>query len=425
MKKRIGFIICTLLILFGVWNAYEYFSLKNIANGRIQQKIKIDTDQSIDLLGLMDSYGVNYHPSVPVNFQNLLEDSLATDGTLSSSLNLFNLYCNKTWELDGVFANDVTIGEFVKVQNYSLDFARHKYGDSIKTDLVYAAPEGLEAVSIREYTQQLEHPVILYSCTANDLFYYFSVSLESLTIGKIMTLIQKWKPGLDLLKDEVIHNIETLTNCNPNAQVFVMGIYVPTDNFFLQRLGSPFVNAVNGRIEAACNLYDNVYYVDCSSVCFSVLDGDFHPDSDGQHQIAAALMESINENLKEFPDTETAAHSDSPKQIDNPVQARVTADTVWKQMIETGLPLEDYVEYSVAFEQVLQLSGMDDITVEELLWLEDDFDTVLDGENLKWMKEALGIIATERKIHQGFDLKQYTLNEDVQNDKLSLIRYYD
>lgn len=425
MKKRIGFIICTLLILFGVWNAYEYFSLKNIANVRIQQEIKIDTDQSIDLLGLMDSYGVNYHPSVLVNFQNLLEDSLAMDGTLSSSLNLFNLYCNKTWELDGVFANDVTIGEFVKVQNYSLDFARHKYGDSIKTDLVYAAPEGLEDVSIREYTQQLEHPVILYSCTANDLFYYFSVSLESLTIGKIMTLIQKWKPGLDLLKDEVIHNIETLTNCNPNAQVFVMGIYVPTDNFFLQRLGSPFVNAVNGRIEAACNLYDNVYYVDCSSVCFSVLDGDFHPDSDGQHQIAAALMESINKNLKEFPDTETAAHSDSPKQNDNPVQARVTADTVWKQMIETGLPLEDYVEYSVAFELVLQLSGMDDITVKELLWLENDFDTVLDGENLKWMRAALDIIATERKTHQGFDLKQYTLNENVQNDKLSLIRYYD
>lgn len=424
MRKRIGFIICTLLILFVVWNTYEYFSLMSIANGRIQQEIKIDTDQSIDLLGLMDSYGVNYHPSVLVNFQNLLEDSLATDGTLSSSLNLFNLYCNKTWELDGVFANDVTIGEFVKVQNYSLDFARHKYGDSIKTDLVYAAPEGLEAVSIREYTQQLEHPVILYSCTANDLFYYFSVSLESLTIGKIMTLIQKWKPGLDLLKDEVIHNIETLATCNPDAQIFIMGIYVPTDNFFLQRIGSPFVNAVNGRIEAACSLYDNVYYVDCSSVCFSVLDGDFHPDSDGQHQIAAALMESINENLKEFPDNETA-HSDSPKQNDNPVQARVTADTVWKQMIETGLPLEDYVEYSVAFEQVLQLSGMDDITVEELVWIESDFDTVLDGENLKLMREALDIIATERKTHQGFDLKQYTLNEDVQNDKLSLIRYYD
>lgn len=424
MKKKICLFICLLLILFAGWNVYQYFSLKNIADERIHQEIKVDTDQNIDLLGLMDSYGVNYHPSVPVNFQDVLEEALNSDGKLSSSLNLFNLYCNKTWELEGVFTSDVTIGEFVKIQNYALDFTRHKYGNQIKTDLVYRAPTDLEDVSIREYTTNLRHPVILYSCTANDLFYYFNVSLESINAGKVVSLIRNWKQGLDLLKDEVRCNIETLTTCNPNAQVFVMGIYVPTDNFFLQRLGSPFVNAINGRIEAACNLYDNVYYVDCSSVCFSVLDGDFHPDSDGQHQIATALMDSINENLKEFPYT-AFDYSDSPKQKENPVQARVTADTVWKQMLDTGLPLEDYVEYSVAFELVLQLSGMEDITAEELVWLENDFDTVLVGENLKMMKEALGIIRTERKIHQGFDLKQYTLNEKVQNDKLSLIRYYD
>lgn len=414
-----------LLVLFVGWNVYEYLSLKNIANCRIRQEIKINTDQDIDFLGLMDSYGVNYHPSVPKNFQDLLEEALNSDGKLSSSMNLFNLYCNKTWELDGLYRSDVTIGEFAKIQNYSLDFTRHKYGNQIKTDLVYTAPAGLEDVSVREYTQGLEHPVILYSCTANDLFYYFSVSLENLTPKKVMTLIQKWKPGLDLIEREVISNIETLTDSNPSAQIFVMGIYVPTDNFFLQRLGAPFVDAVNGKIEAACDLYESVYYVDCSSVCFSVLVGDFHPDADGQHQIAAALMESVNANLKEFPETGPSAEDTIPNQDIVPVQAPVTAEAIWMQMLDTGLPLEDYVEYTVAFEQVLWTSGMEDITVEELEWLKKDFDTVLDGEKLEMMTDALDIVIIERKIHQGISLKQYTLNKDVQNDKLSLIGYYD
>lgn len=422
--KKIILIICIILVLFGGWNVCQYISLKNIATKRMQQEIKVDTEQKVDLLGLMDSYGVNYHPSVPANFQDLLEESLNSDGKLSSSLNLFNLYCNKTWELDGVFSNGVTIEEFVKIQNYSLDFTRHKYGDQIKTDLVYTVPDGLEDLSIREYTESLEHPLILYSCTANDLFYYFSVSLESVTPGKIISLIRNWKPGLDLLKEEVINNIETLINCNPNAQIFVMGIYVPTDNFFLQRLGTPFVDAVNRRIKAACSLHDNVYYVDCSSVCFSVLDGDFHPDTDGQHQIAAALADTINKNIEVFSEMQTVTNSfDNEKVI--PVQAHITADTIWEQMLSLGLPLEDYVEYSVAFEKVLQLSGFEGITIKELMWIREEFETVLDGVERERMITAIDIIITERKIHQGFDLQKYTLNQNVQNDKLSLINYYD
>ena len=62
--------------------------------------------------------------------------------------------------------------------------------------------------------------------------------------------------------------------------------------------------------------------------------------------------------------------------------------------------------------------GKDDVSYHDLHSLMND----LPKEAMEERK-GLEILLIERKIHEGLDLKGYTINKDVKNDKLSLIEY--
>lgn len=255
-KKQIVIlaIIFSAILICVLWNVYEYLALKKEAAYYLNKRGAVDLDEPVDLVGLLDSYGVPYSPSVDKSFFGYMEEDLEEAGLLSSSLDLYGLYINKTWELNGIFQNDVTIGEMKTMQNFGMDFVRHKYGkERIREDLIYTCDESLEDVTVASYYSELKRPAVLYSCAANDLFYYFNTSLESLNAAKLLKIIMNFGNGVSLLESEVKSNLDTLTAYNPNAVIIVMGLYVPSDNFFLQRLGSIVVDRVNRMLEGVCN----------------------------------------------------------------------------------------------------------------------------------------------------------------------------
>lgn len=422
---KIIFYVVGLIILVGIMVSFvRYISLKKDKKVTLEQGVEIslkDEYSKIDLVGLLDSYGVPYSGNVDQSFMDLIEAELSKDNKLNSRLDLYNLYINKTWHLDGIFNNRVTINEMVDMKNFSLDFVRYKYKDKIKTSLTYEYDVEHGEQSVYDYVSSLENPVVLYSCSANDLFYYYGTSLESLTVKSGIELLQNLDNGLDFLEDNVNRNIETLIECNPKCQVFVMGIYVPSDNFIINRMGAIVINKINNRLKSVCEQYDNVYYVDVSSVSFAVLEGDFHPNQDGQKIIASKLAASISENLKKPKDYYVL-----PRDKGVVKQDVVSSDDFVVLFKECELPKRDYIEYAVAIEWVLDELDCKNVTSECLIDIEDDVIAKLDeSENLDLFIKGYNVVRIEHKILDGMIESQFSLHpETKENDKLSLIQYY-
>lgn len=424
IRKKILLVLLSLVLLILVMNLISYISLKKDKKKSLDEGVVIHLEdvKSIDLVGLLDSYGVPYSAEVDNSFMDLIESELNADNIKTTRLDLFNLYINKTWHVDGVLNNDVSINDMIKFKNFALDFVRHKYGEGrIKTSLSYESDAENGDVSIYDYIKPLDNPVVLYSCSANDLFYYYGTSLESLNAKRVIEIIKYADDGFDFLENNVKRNMDSIIACNPKSQIFVMGLYMPSDNFWLNRLGSTFINKINKRLRRVCDKYDNVYYVDVSSVSLCVLEGDFHPDQDGQKIIANKLSKSISENLKPVKE-----YSCNPV-VKNEKEMEVFAvDEFVAEYQESDLRTNDYVEYAIKIEWVLDQLECKNTSYKCLEENKTDVISKL-GSSIspEEFEKGYEICVIEHKILNGMIEGEFSLHPETKhNDKLSLIDYY-
>ena len=423
LRRVATYFIIILILLINIVGLVKYMKLKNESKKYNNQNISINIDYSVDLVGLMDSYGVPYNKNVTKSFMNILEDSLNESNKLNSSLDLFNLYANKTWQLDGVFDNGVTIGEFNDIKNFSLDFTRHKYPEMIKTGINYEVDSDLENVAIYDYVADLENPVIVYSCTANDLFYYFGASPETLNAEKVYDIWQNLDSEAKALGGHVSGNIDTILNCNSNSRVIVMGLYLPSDNYFLHLAGNGVIDEFNKEIKSACDEYDNVYYLDVTCLAFNVLEGDFHPDQNGQHIMAAKISEVLNSKCKKKLN-KNRLNEKSFTYTDNSDE-KLDVDLIVKTINDSDLPIDDYVEYAVAFEWALYECEIQNIDFQEIQKKYFEIVNCYDETEKEKIEKALNVEIAEKKMLYGIDETVNAMNsEGIQNDKLSLLSYY-
>lgn len=389
--------------------------------------ITCSVDYRLDIVGLLDSYGVPYSESVDKSFVEYITDNLKSEGKFGSSLDLYNLYINKTWQLNGIFNHGVTIGEMNDIQNFSIDFTRHKYPDMIKENIIYEKEDRVKDITVSEYMKNLEHPVIIYSCSANDIFYYFGASLESLNYNKCKEIISNYDNCIDRLGNNIDGNIKTLLGCNANSEIMVLGLYVPSDNFIVYSIGSRLVDKVNSRIKLICDSYDNVHYIDVKCISSGVLENDFHPNSDSQYVIAVKVMEAINTYCVD--DNSKCIVSETHdtyfnKDMNNQFKQKDYAELV-KTIQDINLPMDDYVECAVAFEQGLYDCNMQNVDYRELECNKDYIINSFDKEYRDSLSKALDIEIIEKKVLFGVDETENALDqENLKNDKLSLIDYY-
>ena len=418
-------IILTVILVYFAVQLIIFFLLKADAQKYKTADIQIKTSDSLDVVGMLDSYGVPFSTEVKDSFFDIYADKLNDTGKLNSKLDIFGLYLNKTWHLDGIIKNGVTVGEMAKMQDFSIEFARHKYGDRIRTDLKYAGSVTTEDKTVYDHIAGLDNPVICYSCSGNDLFYYYGFSLEGLNAGRCVELIKGFGGARKLLSDGVKGNIDTILECNPDSQIYVLGLYVPSDNFVLQRIGAIAIDKVNNDLKAICAQYDNVHFVDVSCVSFAVLDGDFHPNQDGQKMIAAKLAESVNDTYIPTNSTGTPkAYKDSIK-VKTESEYKNYVSEIVNAINNAKLPINDYVEASVAVERVLYDLKIEKMDHRDLGLIKTAIVSGVKPDIQMYISDGIDICIIERKVLYGVGESEFSSHpETVLNDKLSLIEYY-
>lgn len=414
--------IAILILVFNIIEVGKYMNRKKEAEKYANMDISVSANTPVDLIGLMDSYGVPYSADVPESFYNLLESSLDKDGNLSSSLDLFNLYANKTWQLNGVFRNGITIGEFKRLQNFSIDFTRHKFPSQIKKDMFYPTDEALSGVQIYDYVQSLDNPVIVYSCTANDIFYYFGASPASLTPKKCFNIVSNLNNEAETIGDHVQENLNTLIECNPDSSIYVLGLYLPSDNYALNAVATGVVDKFNKEIKKACELYPRAHYVDVSCLAFCVLSGDFHPNYRGHKVLAAKIGELISNNQSSVENKDKKGHFSIYRTSERTIsesELKEMAEKMYLSLSSYHYNPDDYVECAVAFEQALYDNELETMSYTGIETVYTYLKPLLNNDTKAFDKAILVEIA-EKKMLNGIIEKENALApETVKNDKLS------
>ena len=386
--------------------------LKREAARYLSEKIHITCESKVDLIGLMDSYGVPYSPFVENSFMDYLEKDLRKQNKLGSSLNLFNLYVNKTWQLNGVFNNRITIGEFNCIQNYSLDLMRHKYPEHIKNDLKYSKDSELENRSVYDYVSSKACPVILYSCVANDIFYYFDFSPETLTLKKCIDIATHFKEETKTIGNHVNENLQTILDCNSNASVYVMGLYLPSDHFFLHLVAGNIIRKFNKEIENACQGYANVHYIDVSCLSCCVLKGDFHPNADGQYILFEKIAEAMN--LHPLPNTSGGKGAVSCFQEDDSASAGDMTQPsmqLYEKVFQSDRSMRDYVECAALIEWGLSECNLQNVNYIDLSAIKKTFLEKIKQNHLKENFDlAFDIEIILKKILHNISESEYAMN---------------
>ena len=427
-NKRKAIILIIFLAVILIFVAVElsiYLILRSEAKKYKSLDYSIKTNDELDIVGMLDSYGVPYSPKVNSSFFNLYAKRLRDEGKLGSDLDIFGLYLNKTWHLNGIFRNGITIGEMAKMQNFSIDFNRHKYESRFRTDLNYSVPEELADKTVYDYVAELDKPVICYSCSANDLFYYYGFSLEGLNAKRCIEVVTGFDDARALLSSGVRENIDTLLACNSDSQIYVFGLYVPSDNFFAQRIGSIVIDSINRDLKSICDQYSNVHFVDISCVSFEVLDGDFHPNQDGQRIIAAKLAEKVNDTYVSMDSTRIPKAYKDTDPIKKETEYSGYINEIISRINTTSLPINDYVEASVVVEQVLNDLKIEKMDHQDLSIIKSAIVSGVKSDIKMNISSGIDICIIERKILYGIIESDFSSHpETVLNDKLSLIEYY-
>ena len=193
----------------------------------------------------------------------------------------------------------------------------------------------------------------------------------------------------------------------------------------MHRIGAIAIDKVNNDLKAVCAQYDNVHFVDVSCVSFAVLDGDFHPDQDGQKIIAAKLAEAINDTYVPMnPNGKPGTYKESIKtKTDSEYMSYV--NEIINGINTTNLPVNDYVEASVAIERILYDLKIEKMDHQDIGLIKPAIVSGVKPEIRMYISDGIDICIIERKVLYGVVESNYSSHpETALNDKLSLIEYY-
>lgn len=137
--------------------------------------------------------------------------------------------------------------------------------------------------------------IFIYSNCINDFFERLNITLDKLITKKgIVETIGKLKELAPIVSLDIKDNIELLKSVNPNIEIYILGLYIPSRVNFIRKLLSSSVIEINLMLESICNNYDNVHFIDNMNIEKKDIDRiDFHFNLSGQKLVGNNIINCL------------------------------------------------------------------------------------------------------------------------------------
>ena len=277
----------------------------------------------IVLIGLNDSQEVNVNSTFfRKGMLEYLADSLASEGLVPEIINASSLTMNKTEHIDYFLRNNLSVEEIKLSQIYSAVSALEK----VMTDtglpkflgqvgnayrLIYTPRKGDEEIHISTLLQEAQRPIVMYSSAVNNfmreigsnpyaIIIDYKARHERVNYDYTLEKIEDPRT-LEIVMDGVRKNYNTILGINPNADIYILGAYIPKSLQIAEM--EIFRNAImdyNRKMADLCRQY-GATFIDTEEVGKKYNNSkiNLHISNAGHNALANHILECMYSNIFE------------------------------------------------------------------------------------------------------------------------------
>lgn len=227
----------------------------------------------ISLIGLGEELGLPSLKNNKQNFQTRLLDAIDDKYKKSyeiEKINVFSYMFNKSWHLDSILKNNLTLNELEKIRRIGNECAKK---ESLMMNIFSPRIEKTDYDDKRIIDAIENKNIIIFDVGMNDFMYYTKNNVVASHI-----LLYKNKSANNVLKDEnvfnkvfndVKSNLDNILKINNNSSIYILGFslkfYVPGFVYNLyknKRLYNhliPYIDKWNGMLKTLEN--DNIHFI--------------------------------------------------------------------------------------------------------------------------------------------------------------------
>lgn len=254
--------------------------------------------QQLLLIGAADSIGVPYtrDNSEHYGFFEMFENYLQHHYSVITA-NCFHMSTyNDNKYIQQLLTQNITLYEVKISQNQMLKKCKYSgiypYLELPKSFLNHYQPNPSDKdIIIKNYIRD-NKTIFIYSAFTNDLLKSHSLSLfKLLRPGKIQSSLKV--TNTDIVFQELCKNISNLIQLNPNIEIYLIGLFIPTKIPYIRKNLSNFIAKANLLFCKIANNNPNVHFVDNSNLDKNDFNNiDFHPNKKGHTKIYQNLIKT-------------------------------------------------------------------------------------------------------------------------------------
>ncbi len=260
--------------------------------------------KNIVLIGAADSIGVPYSRDNKqhIGFFEMIEEYLATSYEVTT-INCFHMSTNNDNRyINYLLSNEVSLESIKDSQNKMLKRCKYSgiypYLELPKKFLNHYQKNHDDQHIIVKESIEKNKTIFIYSAFVNDLLKAQNLSLFKLLFpGRIKKEIKKI--NLDQAIADLEDNIETLISLNPQIEIYLISLFIPTKIPFIRDNLEKITLFLNYQLFVISQKYSNVYFVDNTYLPEESFNNiDFHPNQKGHIKIYQNFLREYQKNKK-------------------------------------------------------------------------------------------------------------------------------
>jgi hypothetical protein len=292
-----------MFLYYGLVNYKKTLYDNSLKMAKLTEKYKqVGKDSPILLIGGVDSIGVPYTRDNKLNLSFF--DIVRAYFESHTNIRTIEMYSMSTYNttdyINWCIKNNPTLERLKINLREGIDCCRKANGIQYiklpkKTKKLYRIDD---YDGNTNFTDELIKgtPVFIYSCGLNDLLKDIGTNLRNRK--EIKRLLSKDIKGpIYNTMEKIDENITELTKVNPQIEIYVIGLYIPTRYSYIRNRLAPFIEDYNKALEELCSNHDNVHYVDNSNINKQeIAPFDWHLNSRGQKHVGKNIINQMEKN---------------------------------------------------------------------------------------------------------------------------------